>query len=468
MIVANYITNRPQQGETRTAEEFDKFLGLKSAKLGILAQLYPQYSLTSMTDGLWNIIAKPDKSSTTNSLDSLSFEWTVETNFIDYIEFAAPPVQHGVTGDISFYFTKRYYEKNDIFRIEESRQQIIVTGRPIRKADDLWEVTGRLLDNDYSSVLDTSACQKGMRTVWQSSPAPELSEEGYCKTTSNAEVHRNYITFFRNDLSVSSQYKLKEPVYLECSSFEGKNQVGSSVIYKMNSAIKEVTDNFMLGKSRGSLFNKTNINPLTGKCTTIDRETGQPIPVGEGAIPQIERWAQKIAYNRLTSGILTLAMSQIRERCNSDTGNHWVMILNSKLWDDVQNFLGDWLANFKTDGGHLWSQKDGMVSVGATYYSYEFGGNILTFKVDRAMTQEYGNSKGYGILLDLTADLAKGKPAITTYTLKGKDFMLNELRGVGIESGAVSSRLTAMTYMATGYAGACVAAPFRSVILFEV
>lgn len=42
----------------------------------------------------------------------------------------------------------------------------MVVTRPIRKNDHYWTVNVRLIDNDYSSILDTSACQVGMTTRW--------------------------------------------------------------------------------------------------------------------------------------------------------------------------------------------------------------------------------------------------------------------------------------------------------------
>ena len=41
MLVANFVTNRPTMGDTRTYEDFGKFLGKKAHKLGVLAKLYP-------------------------------------------------------------------------------------------------------------------------------------------------------------------------------------------------------------------------------------------------------------------------------------------------------------------------------------------------------------------------------------------------------------------------------------------
>ena len=66
------------------------------------------------------------------------------------------------------YFPERYYEKYDIFKIDATRQQCMVVERPIRKADDLWEYVVRLIDNDYSSLLDVSGCQVGMTPRFQS------------------------------------------------------------------------------------------------------------------------------------------------------------------------------------------------------------------------------------------------------------------------------------------------------------
>lgn len=102
--------------------------------------------------------------------------------YIKLVEFADQPVGTGINGsDIVFPFKERYYEKYDIFMILGSRQQVIVTSRPVRKADNYWEVTGRLIDNDYSQILDTTHTNIGDVTRFQSTAHPEMSEEGYIK-----------------------------------------------------------------------------------------------------------------------------------------------------------------------------------------------------------------------------------------------------------------------------------------------
>ncbi len=51
--------------------------------------------------------------------------------------------------------------------------------------------------------------------------------------------------------------------------------------------------------------------------------------------------------------------------------------------------------------------------------------NFVTFNVDRTFSREWGYNKGYGMMLDLTADKTSGQPAIMTFTLKGADFVSN-------------------------------------------
>ena len=98
---------------------------------------------------------------------------------IKRIPFAAVPTETGENGtEIVMAFTERYFEKYDIFRIDNSRQQCFVVARPVRKADNFWEVTVRLIDNNFDTVLDTSGCQVGMTATFKSVAVPEMHEEG--------------------------------------------------------------------------------------------------------------------------------------------------------------------------------------------------------------------------------------------------------------------------------------------------
>lgn len=156
-------------------------------------------------------------------------------------------------------FKERYYEKYDIFNIDASGQQCIVVARPVRKRDDYWEVTVRLVDSDYSSVLDKSACQRGMTTRFISNAMPEMHEEGYVKYQSNVAKHRNYITTHRVDTTYSAQYAAFEDQFIKIGQGDGNGDM-KETIYRMDKQEKTLLDNFMYVRNNGLLFNKCNVD----------------------------------------------------------------------------------------------------------------------------------------------------------------------------------------------------------------
>ena len=136
------------------------------------------------------------------------------------------------------------------------------------------------------------------------------------------------------------------------------------------------------------------------------------------------------------------------------TGNKFTFVVNEALWNQIQLSLSEWLSRFHTCGTYLWSKEaNGYIKVGATFSTYEIGGNEITFKVDRSLSREFGD-KGYGIMLDLTADKTSGQPAIAAFTFKGGEFISSKYPGVGgldgLSSGVVSSPVAASKLIVHG------------------
>ena len=326
----------------------------------------------------------------------------------------------------------------------------------------------RLIDNDYLSVLDTSACQIGDPCIFQSNAMPEMSEEGYSKYQSSIETHRNYITCHRCDVDWSSLYAATEDMFVSVGDSEEKKEV----MYKLKKVEKDLLDNFLFVRNSGCLFNKTNVD-AHGKATVYDPATGRPIYIGDGAIPQIERFASKYGFQKLTIDVFQAVLSMMSEKSKAPTGNNYLFITNEKLWQDVQKNLGDFLFKFNTNGTFMFSKVAGdYLSVGNTFNTYEFGGNKISFKVDRTYTREYGRDKGYGTCIDLTADSVSGTPAIEMFTLKNGDFITSKYLGIGgmtgLESGVVSSPVAGSKLVYMGYSSIGVYNPYRSFIIYEL
>lgn len=139
-----------------------------------------------------------------------------------------------------------------------------------------------------------------------------LLEEGYCKYQSNVSKHRNYITTHRVDTTYSAQYAAFEDQFVKISKGEGDGKM-SETIYRMDKQEKNLLDNFMVVRNQGLLFNKTNVD-ANGKSTITDPDTGRPIYIGDGLLPQVERFASKYAFNKLSSEIFRTVLAMMCEK----------------------------------------------------------------------------------------------------------------------------------------------------------
>ena len=468
MLIAKFVTEKPELAHSRTYEDMSKFLGVRPERLGIVSRLYPEHTASFLTESLMNVWYNDTKADKYKSLNALSFEWEIDVNFIKRIKFSSVPVQ--VYGqEYTMDFRERYYEKYDTFKIEGSRQQMIVLAEPVRNISGGYTYHAQLIDADYSSSLDTAYCQVGMTTLFMSNYHPEYHEEGYTKYQSNIEKHRNYIAVHRNDISFSAQYAAMEDVFVSIGKGDGNGNL-KETIFKMNKKEKDVLESFLFARNNALLFGKNNFDK-NGKCTVIDPHTGRPIPMGDGIISQVERFAARYVFSKLTVNVFDTAIMQMNEKAAKPMGNTYVFVCNERMFQLVQTTLREYLRDWQTTGTFLFSKAaGGEVEVGATYKSYEFMGNVITFQVDRALSREYPG-KAYGLFLDLTADKATGTPAIQMFTFKGGEFITNKLKGVGgftgLESGEVFSPVAGSKLINWGYAGVGVFSPYRSFILQE-
>ena len=465
MATIGYVTNAPfNQGETRTYENFLKMLGDKPKNLGLLSRMYPQCTATYYTEALGNIFYNnAKKANKFQSIDSYMIEWQLDVNEIKRVPLAAMPEGDGADGtEITFYFPYRYYEKYDIFKVEDTRQQFIVVSHPVKKGSNLWMVSARLVTEDYNTLLDLSGTHAGSLTVFQSNAVPEMSEEGYVKNQSNIQKIRNYLTTFRNDIDYSSKFELLEDKFIKIA--KGDNNV---TYYQLDTKEKQLLDNFMLARGKGLLLNRSNIDPRTGKPNIVDPDTGRPIYIGAGVIPQIERFASKSVYYKFTIQTLNTAIAALNRKAEKPQGNHYNFVCNEALYAQITQVLGDYLAKFHTDGTFMYSmQASGYVKVNPLGYdSYNYLGNTITFTQDRALTEEFGD-KGYGIMVDLTSGAESGTPAVGMFTVNNSQFIENTISGVGgKKSGEVASRVAASHKTIMGVAAVAVFNPYRSYII---
>jgi hypothetical protein len=477
MIIASYVNIKPESAHTRTAEDYYKFLGMKPKMMGVMARMTPNNTATYLTEALMNVFYNEKTVNKFQPINSLMIEWEVDVDFIKTVRFAAVPSGTGEGGaDITMYFTERYYEQFDTFKIEGSRQQCIVKLVPQRKADNFWEYTVQLIDSDFSSILDTNYCQIGMETRFLSNIQPEFHSNGFTKYQSNIEKHRNWITEHRNDISYSSRYASLEDQFIKIANGDPGSEDYKEKIFKLNKMERDLLTNFQQAKNNHLLWGKTTMD-VNGKSTVVT-EDGRPLIAGDGLIPQIERFASKFNYAKMGINVVNVVIDAMNAKAAESTGNHYTFVVNDKLWGQINSTLGDWLKAWNSTPTTLYSKDaqafvkiDNPLKVGATFTSYEIAGNTVSFMVDRALTKEYPG-KGYGICLDMSPDMTTGNPAVAGFTLQGAEFLTSKYIGVGgvdgRTSGVVSSPVSGSKLIVSGYSGIAAFAPYKSFILTEV
>ena len=77
MLVANFVTNHATMGDTRTYEDFSKFLGERPHRLGVVSRLYPELTATFLTEALRNVYYGDSKPNKYQSIDSTYVDWEV-------------------------------------------------------------------------------------------------------------------------------------------------------------------------------------------------------------------------------------------------------------------------------------------------------------------------------------------------------------------------------------------------------
>lgn len=171
----------------------------------------------------------------------------------------------------------------------------------------------------------------------------------------------------------SAKYALMEDTFIKIG--KGENQgCLTEKIYKLDPMKKNLIENFLYARENMILLAKGTVGK-DGKTTLADKATGRPIFIGDGMIPQIERFASKYAANRITINTFHTVINTLVEKADRPTGNSFCFICNEKAWAIVQRVLGDYLANRRTDGAYLWSSAGPgkYLKVGNTFDAYEWG-----------------------------------------------------------------------------------------------
>lgn len=467
MRIVDSVTVGQNVADTKTIEHFGRLLGTKPHKLGTVVTMYPHLSISTLTDALKNVFYNPKQDNKSfTPIDSMCIEWKIDVNFIKVVTITGNITGSGLGKNVETILLKEsYYNKHDTFTLE-NKQQLRVVSVPKKVGPEKWAYRVVLVGNDRDRTINVSFAAKGKKTRYRSNYHPELSERGYTRFVSNSETHRNYISRQRASVSYSGDYSLMEEVYIQA----GKDSKDAASYFKLNKKEKECMDDFLTSRENNIIFSETNYD-VNGKCLDQE-EDGRDIPMGDGVIPQIERYCDKYSYSVITRDVVNTVLSTMRSKSENPTGNTYAVVCNERMYDQLQVVMeSDLRFISQADGAWFYSKdKQGKVSLGAEFVTYKFSGNSVSFMVDRSLSQEYPDH-GYGIFLDTGADLTTGRPNLAMFSLKGSEIFEGTLNGMGGRTGNASGEISTSThggsYHLMGYAGVCLFNPYRSFLLEE-
>jgi hypothetical protein len=421
-------------------------------------------SISMLTQALKNVYTnkKGDRNEFT-PINSMAIEWQIDVNYIKRVKIAtAPASAPSVTVPQTVWLAEPYFDKNDTFATENRNTYFVVSkGKPV---GGRFPYSVLLVGNDPAKSGDLNYLAAGKSVRWRSNYFPELSQRGYSKFLSNTETHRNYISRNRASVDWSADYAIREEVFIA----DGKGD--KTEFYKMNKKEKDCMDSLLFARENNCLFSETNFD-INGKCML--QEDGRDVPMGDGVITQIERVCDKFFFSngKLTVDLLEDAMAALGEKADDRIGNNWVFMCNDKFWNKFNKLMANDLRWKSLDESRFYSkEKGGFVKVGNSYSSYEFAGNVVTFMVNKALSEEY-HDRAYAVMVDVGKDQVSGRPNLAMFTLEGSEMISGNINGLGgangKESGEIQTSTHGSSYHLISYSGAVIFNPYKSVIIEE-
>lgn len=120
-------------------------------------------------------------------------------------------------------------------------------------------------------------------------------------------------------------YKPMEEVFIQIG--KGKDD---DPVYKLPKCEQVLVENFLQVREGKQAWGKSDVD-ASGNPKIYEAETGRPIITSEGAIPQMERFATKFVFSRLTVAWLKKALNALVLKSDKKLGNKYAMICNSLM-----------------------------------------------------------------------------------------------------------------------------------------
>lgn len=429
-------------------------------------RLYPQYSLTAIIEGLGYVKGIDGISKSGQSINGCYLEWEL----IGENNMAVNVATGGATGVVGANFTtfnlcleSNFFNQNDVAKTENGQLLFFESNAiPQPSGKYLYEVS--LFTSNPAETIDASVWLNNTRRIAYSYNAhSELNDNGYIKSRRVTEVHREYVTTFRHDMTISGHANMTQYQIVDDK---------SGLSFFISHAEKMLYEMVALTKERILLEGRSTVDS-NGIPRKIDKRTKLPIIAGNGLEAQLDA-SCKQNYTTLTKRMLQDVIAEVLHKSGKSDGVDIMLMTGTQ---GMRMFL-DLMENSLKIGDNVYATRNGdKVTVGANFTKYIYGDSTITVARNYALDYREDavelDDEGYPLTSSKMFFIDKskydGEPNLMAFHQNGAAMVVNTIKGVGgldgKSSGEVASPVHASRKIVLGTIGLRVLNPYSSMIL---
>lgn len=480
-IVSRISNNVLNSAKTQTIRELSKLFAVAPNLASKTIRLYPQNSISFLTEGLGEIYDIKAKSDTFVGINDFAYKWKLRGHQVPKVKFTtrvtggAIPLGSTLGGSgLTFIvaFNSGFYNPNDIVKLEDQSLLFVQSGPNFVK-EGTFEYVVRINTNNSSETINTNMLQPDRTSGLSGVAYPELSDKGYINTGMSMEEHINYLTKVRYDWSWSADAAATKFLIEDTVNYQGKEMKYQYITDQLWMNALEI---FHYNKEMALIYGRSTMD-ANGRCFMQDPKTGQDIIQGDGLIAQMAD-SQKQTYTNITLNLLEDIITDLSLKAPKRTGNVWMLTTGTQGY----KLFGRAMRTEHKSGWQLQPNtyvqtKNGKIQLGAEYNAYTWQGNTIIVNINNVFdhpanvseVDSEGRSLESSKLLFVDMGTYDGVKNIQMIAKDGRSFVTGELNGVGGQdgktSGPVSTTLDGSSKIIIGTLGCVMHNPYSSMML---
>jgi hypothetical protein len=455
-IVSRIDNNVLNSARTATMRDLEKLFTVAPNMAAKTIRLFPQNNLSFFTEGLGEIYNISAKSDNFIGLNDKSYKWKLRGHQVPKVKFAVRVTggaiaagstvgSNGATFIVAF--ESSYYNPREIVKLEDG-SLLYILSEGVFQTQGVFEYVVRLNTNDATQTVATDYMVAGKTSGSSGVAYPEMSDRGYINTGMAAEDHVGYLTKVRYDWSWSADAAATKYIIEDTVNMKGQTVRQN---YITDQLWMNALEHYHFKKEMALIYGKSTMD-ARGKCFLQD-EKGQDIVEGDGLINQMHP-SCKQNYTNMSISLIEDVLADMALKMPKRTGNTILLSTGMQGYKEFGRLMraehkGFWTAD---SSGQYVQTKNGKITLGAEYNSFQFQGNKIVVTVNNVFDHPAnvseqdpeGRFTESSKLIFIDASTYDGVQNIQMIAKDGRSFITGELDGIGGQDGKTSGKVATL------------------------